>query len=250
MEINLKDLTQTIPYKWRVQSVSKTYPSASCVAYIDARDVMQMLDDVVGPENWQSDYKEIKENMYAGIGIFLNGQWVWKWDCGTESQTDAEKGEASDAFKRAAVKWGIGRFLYELPIQYVKTNEKNLGNNRPYPVDDQGNKIKNLTEYINQNLGNSVKKTPEPKQEPAKKVTQISEKANAKQWNKIKLPSWLIDKFEDENNCNSHEKLFEIKENFIKWCKESKYNFSKEEFDEIYAYHHDRIANIPYSKVN
>jgi hypothetical protein len=85
------------------------------LAYIDGRDAMKRLDDVVGFENWQDDYKEVKGNLYCTLSICINGQWISKCDCGTESNTDAEKGEASDAFKRAGVKWGIGRYLYYLP---------------------------------------------------------------------------------------------------------------------------------------
>ena len=62
-----------MPYKWRVQSFNKNKPSATCVAYIDSRDVQDRLDDVFGIEGWQSDYKEIKGNLYAGIGVFING---------------------------------------------------------------------------------------------------------------------------------------------------------------------------------
>jgi hypothetical protein len=148
---NLKELKRVMPYKWRIQSFSKNYPTATCVAYIDARDVMDLLDEAVGPDNWQSDYREIKGNLYSGIGIKINEEWVWKWDCGTESQTEPEKGEASDAFKRAAVKWGIGRFLYDIPVQYVKSNEKKNNSNFPYAIDEFGNKIKNLTQFLNEN---------------------------------------------------------------------------------------------------
>jgi len=81
--------------------------------YIDARQVMDKFDDVVGPENWSDSYKEVKGNVYCTISIKVEEEWVSKSDCGTESNFEAEKGEASDAFKRAAVKWGIGRFLYE-----------------------------------------------------------------------------------------------------------------------------------------
>lgn len=146
---DLKGLTQKIPYKWRIQSYSKSSPSASCVAYIDARDVMTILDDIIGPENWQSDYKEIKGNLYAGVGIKIKDEWIWKWDCGTESNAEKEKGEASDSFKRAAVKWGIGRFLYEIPIQFIRTNEPKTDRNFPYPIDDKGNKIRDLSLHIN-----------------------------------------------------------------------------------------------------
>jgi len=147
MDIN--NLKKEIPYKWRVQSYSKFKPSASCVAYIDARDVMDLLDNVVGPENWQNQYKIVGNDMVAGIGIKCGDDWVWKWDTGAESNIDAEKGHMSDAFKRACVKWGVGRFLYDLDIQHVDANEKKSGGNYPYPVDKNGKRVYDLTEFIN-----------------------------------------------------------------------------------------------------
>ncbi len=144
----LKNLAKPIPYQWRIQSVSKNKPQAACVAYIDSRDVQNVLDEFCS-EGWQSDYKEVSGQLFGGIGIKINGEWEWRWDCGTESNTEKEKGRASDAFKRAAVKWGVGRFLYSLDIQYVKTNESKQGQNSPYPVDEQGKRIWDLTEYLN-----------------------------------------------------------------------------------------------------
>ena len=67
--MNLKDLNKVIPCKWRVQSYSKNKPQGQCVAYIDARDVMDLLDEVVGKGNWQDDYKLIDGKLLAGIGI-------------------------------------------------------------------------------------------------------------------------------------------------------------------------------------
>jgi hypothetical protein len=158
--MDFKALNKRIPFQWRVQAF---YPKNSptncqCVAYIDARDVMALLDDVVGPGNWMSDYKEIKGRMYGGVGIKCGEvpEWVWKWDCGTESETEGEKGEASDAFKRAAVKWGIGRFLYDMGLQKVGARSENGG--KPFPVDPQGNRIWDLTKYIN-----DMNKTPAQK---------------------------------------------------------------------------------------
>lgn len=148
--MDIKELTKEIPYQWRVQSFSKNKPLAQCVAYIDSRDVMNLLDEVVGPENWQSDYKEIKGTVYAGIGIKINDVWVWKWDCGTESTMESQKGEASDSFKRAAVKWGVGRFLYELDIKFVKANEIKTPTNSPYVIDDNGRRVWDLSKYINE----------------------------------------------------------------------------------------------------
>jgi len=145
----ISDLKKTIPYKWRVQSFSKNKPMAQCIAYIDSRDVQRLLDEAVGAENWQDDYKEVKGNVYAGIGIKVKDEWIWKWDCGIESNVDKEKGEASDAFKRAAVKWGVGRFLYDLKIHFVKSNEVKTSSNFPYCVDDSGKRIWDITDYIN-----------------------------------------------------------------------------------------------------
>jgi len=96
--------------------------------YKTARTDMDILDETVGPENWQDAYETIKDNLYCKIGIWnekLN-QWVWKQDCGIESREDGEgnekKGEASDAFKRAGFKWGIGRELYTAPFIWVSSD--------------------------------------------------------------------------------------------------------------------------------
>ena len=151
--MNLKDLTKEIPYQWRVQSFSKNKPACSCVAYIDARDVMKTLDECVGVGNWQDDYKVIHDQMFAGIGIKIGDEWVWKWDTGTESQTEKEKGIVSDSFKRAGVKWGIGRFLYDLPIEYVDANDVKKDNTKSWElwaVDKNGKRIYDITKFINE----------------------------------------------------------------------------------------------------
>lgn len=97
----------------RIPSQKRKGPGGKMLDYITSRQVMDLLDEVVGPANWKEE-KPSREgkNLYWGISIKIDGEWVTKWDCGAESQIESEKGEASDAFKRAAVKWGIGRFLY------------------------------------------------------------------------------------------------------------------------------------------
>lgn len=101
--------------------------------YKDARVDMAILDETVGEANWQRDHKEVKGNLYCGIGIrsclvddkiTATDEWVWKWDCGTESYTEKEKGEASDSFKRAGFNWGIGRELYTSPFIWVDAETK------------------------------------------------------------------------------------------------------------------------------
>jgi len=129
--MNLGDLKKEIPFKWRVQSANQY--GASCVAYIDSRQVQDLLDDVVGEENWQCKFEEHKGNLFCSIGILQSNAdvWVWKSDCGTESNVEKQKGEASDAFKRAAVMWGVGRFLYSKKIVKLPVKERN-GKYIPY----------------------------------------------------------------------------------------------------------------------
>ena len=128
--MELEDLKKEMPFKWRVQSANQW--GAQCVAYIDARDVQDMLDEVCGAENWQCKYSEHKGNLFCSIGICaVDSEWVWKSDCGTESNVEKQKGEASDAFKRAAVMWGIGRFLYSKKIVKLPVDLKD-GKYVPY----------------------------------------------------------------------------------------------------------------------
>lgn len=85
--------------------------------YKDARVDMNMLDEVVGPMNWQREHFMIEGRLYCRVSIWdeKKALWVSKSDVGTESNTEKEKGQASDSFKRACVNWGIGRELYSSP---------------------------------------------------------------------------------------------------------------------------------------
>ena len=95
--------------------------------YKNARCDMNILDETVGAENWQREHYEVKGNLFCRVGIntckeplLRNDCWVWKADCGTESNTEKEKGESSDSFKRACFNWGIGRELYTAPKTKIK----------------------------------------------------------------------------------------------------------------------------------
>lgn len=149
----LAKLKKEMPFKWRVQSQNDY--GATCVAYIDSRLAQDLLDEVVGPENWQTTFKVINDNLFCSVGIRVThddgtSEWVWKEDVGTESNVDKEKGNASDSFKRACVHFGVGRFLYSLGLQKLKT--KKHTNGKLYPCDDKGNILwdgEDLTTYIN-----------------------------------------------------------------------------------------------------
>lgn len=175
-ELNV-NLSKEIPHKWRVQSFSKKVdendkrePKATVVAYIDARSVSDMLNEYA-IYGWSDEYYEVAGNTYCKVGIVMpDGTMMWKSDCGVESNQDKEKGQASDAFKRACVKWGIGRFLYNLGTEYVRANEHKLANNYPHLLDEQGKRIWDLTEYINNRRNNVTPKyqsAPAPSPAPA-----------------------------------------------------------------------------------
>ena len=91
-------------------------PGHRNLAYIDARYVMRVLDSaLVGPANWQCAYMfGPGTKVVCSIGVKVDGEWIWKADGAGETDIEGEKGSFSDAFKRAAVRWGIGRDLYSM----------------------------------------------------------------------------------------------------------------------------------------
>lgn len=105
---------------FRVGSTNKDKTKGLALAYIDARDVMERLDSVVGAENWSDAYPYANGKTCCVISLYLNGQWVAKSDGAGDTDYEGAKGAFSDSFKRAAVKWGIGRYLYGLGNAWVE----------------------------------------------------------------------------------------------------------------------------------
>lgn len=114
----------------RVQSVKPK--GCILLLYKNARCDMNILDETVGSEHWQRKHYECKGNLFCEIGIYdeSTGQWIWKGDCGSKSNTEKEKGEASDSFKRAGFNWGIGRELYTAPFLFAKAENCNIENGK------------------------------------------------------------------------------------------------------------------------
>lgn len=112
----------------RVAQVSSK--GCSLLLYKTARVDRAILDEEFGVMSWQNDFKVIDGKMYGGIGVWSNdlSEWIWKWDCGVESNTEQEKGQASDCFKRAGFKWGIGVELYTAPFIWINAETKQEGN--------------------------------------------------------------------------------------------------------------------------
>lgn len=120
---------------FRVGSMRKDHTKAIGLAYIDARDVMERLDAVVGPMNWQRTYSHVGDKTCCEISIrFGDGVWVTKSDGAGDTDIEGPKGAFSDSFKRAAVNWGIGRYLYDLPNTWVDIEP--FG--RSYKITDKG----------------------------------------------------------------------------------------------------------------
>lgn len=105
---------------------------ATLILYQNARSAMTILDSTLGPTAWQREYYEAAGLLFCKIGIFNSdtNQWLWKSDTGSKSNIEEDKGLASDAFKRAAVAWGIGRELYTAPRISVELNEKDMFNGK------------------------------------------------------------------------------------------------------------------------
>lgn len=115
----------------RVQSVRDN--GLVLLLYKDARVDMNILDETVGAVNWQNKFYENKGILFCSLGINTNyadkekpDRWVWKDDAGVESNTEAEKGNASDARKRSGFAWGIGRELYTAPFTWIPAEKCNI----------------------------------------------------------------------------------------------------------------------------
>lgn len=175
--MNVGDLAKEFPkgaVHWRVQG--KPYQRdgahyAMALAYIDARDVMDRLDDVCGPENWQAEYSETPTGrVICRIGIKIydgtsTANWVWKADGAGSTQVEGEKGGISDALKRAAVAWGIGRYLYRLDSPWVKCdiNQKNGNTYWKRWAEDPWSKVKNVGYQQPKKPDGEDEEKPEPK---------------------------------------------------------------------------------------
>jgi hypothetical protein len=133
---------------FRVQSINNG-GYATILAYKDARVDMNRLDEVLTPLGWQRDYKLIDGKLFCGVGIYNDEihEWIWKWDVGTESQTEAEKGQVSDAFKRACFNLGIGRELYGYPVISVKLHEHEWSKESGRPKQTYNLRIREWTWY-------------------------------------------------------------------------------------------------------
>lgn len=164
--------------EWRVGSTSKDKTKGMALAYIDARAVQDRLDEVCGPENWQCRFPHAGTKTVCEIGVAVRDRdavhWIWKADGAGDTDFEAEKGALSDAFKRAAVKWGIGRYLYDMPAPWVKIDEfKKI---LPVELERLMSMLPNATTGVKVNGLNGLSKTPAKFWDGAKLIVALPQK--------------------------------------------------------------------------
>lgn len=116
---------------WKPGTVTRDKSKGLAMAYLTSRAVQERLDAVCGPADWRNEFREGPGGgILCGLSVYVErgdgapGEWVTKWDGADNTAVEAVKGGLSGAMKRAAVQWGIGRYLYELPAQWVRLDER------------------------------------------------------------------------------------------------------------------------------
>ena len=119
----LKEPFSAEDIEWRVQQsgIKDNKGWALVLAYVANRAVQARLDEVCGPENWRNEYEKAPDGgVMCGLSIRVLDEWVTKWDGAENTDIEAVKGGLSNSMKRAAVQWGIGRYLYKLDTTFVQ----------------------------------------------------------------------------------------------------------------------------------
>jgi len=127
MDTNHKTLQEALkqPFprediEFRIGRVSTKNRKANVLAYITARGIMSRLDEVFGIANWRDEYEVLKDGVKCRLSVKLGKEWIAKEDVAPFTNIEALKGAFSDSLKRAGVKFGIGRYLYDLPEYWVQ----------------------------------------------------------------------------------------------------------------------------------
>lgn len=111
--------------EWRVQESGKSNrgPWVKVVAYVNNRAIMDRLDQVCGVGHWRNEFVAVPGGehggMLCGISLWIGDAWITKYDGADLTNVAPVKGGVSDAMKRAAVQWGVGRYLYDLKVAFA-----------------------------------------------------------------------------------------------------------------------------------
>lgn len=146
--------------EWRPQNIRRDGTAASALVYVTARAIMERLDSVVKPENWQDSYEIVGGNVKCKLSIRINDEWISKEDAADMTDIEAIKGGFSGALKRAAVKWGIGRYLYNADDAWFPCESEEVNGKMKWKAWKKGKDAPRLT--IDGKPVNAVKVESEP----------------------------------------------------------------------------------------
>ena len=116
--------------EWKPGATTRDKSKGLAMCYISSRAVQNRLDDVCGPADWRNEFRPGPEGgVLCGISVYVEradgtAEWITKWDGSESTDIEAVKGGLSGSMKRAAVQWGIGRYLYDLPAQWVRLDDR------------------------------------------------------------------------------------------------------------------------------
>lgn len=133
----LQDFFDPEDIEWKPVAVSKKTGKALAAAYITNRAIMDRLDDVCGPGNWKNEFNEGPAGgVICGLSVRVptpdgGHEWVTKWDGAENTDVEAVKGGLSSSMRRAAVQWGIGRYIYRLPSQWIPVDQNGRFTQQP-----------------------------------------------------------------------------------------------------------------------
>jgi hypothetical protein len=159
--------------KAKVQVYNADKTKGMVVFYVDSRAIQNRLDEVIGTFFWKNQFSPWSDKaQICGISIFdeTRGEWVTKFDGADNTDIEAIKGGLSDAFKRSAVMWGIGRYLYRIGSVWVEVEQRGKGH---YIKDDQQPKLKAMYEgAVKRMFGDGANQQPSAPQQNASDQTQ------------------------------------------------------------------------------
>lgn len=142
---NLKKPFDTKDIEWRVGSANADRSNGMALAYVTNRAIQERLDEIVGPLNWKNEFERWdSKGVKCGISIRQdeNNDWITKYDGADETSIEPTKGGFSDAMKRAAVQWGIGRYLYDMPSVWIPLENGKISK------ETQGDLLKRYNSYV------------------------------------------------------------------------------------------------------
>lgn len=198
----------------RISQIDKNW--CSLLLYKDARVDQNILDESVGQMNWQKHYSRENANCIVSIWDDEKKQWIEKEDTGTESFSEAEKGLASDSFKRACFNWGIGRELYTAPSIFIFPRQDIKYKNKGKEVDEffeykEGKyttKTRFYVDYIDYDEQRKIKDLVIRDQKNNIRFEELSQETEKERNKKIMKLKKLIEKNEDNDNKFDREEVY------------------------------------------